>query len=132
MQYLLKKNLKIIKRQPEPVDFNGRWKNQHDSTMTLTQTGDGKLTGKYRTQVGKPGDEEEFDLMGYASGDLISFTVNFGKYGSLTAWAGQHTLKNGKAIISTMWHLAVNVEDEQEKVKLWGATWTGADFFEKL
>ena len=72
---------------------------------------------------------EEFDLVGFASGDLISFTVDFGKYGSLTSWCGQHTDSGTGAIIKTMWLLAKNVPDELEPANLWGAVLTGSDNF---
>lgn len=52
--------------------------------MTLNVTSTGNVTGKYSTAVGAPGTTEEFDLVGSVSGDLISFAVDFGKYGTLT------------------------------------------------
>lgn len=96
--------------------------------MELTQQGEA-VTGTYRTQVGSPGDQEVFDLVGFASGDLLSFTVNFGKHGSLTSWVGQHTDLNGVGMIRTLWHLASNVRDAQEPDRLWGAILAGADNF---
>ncbi|MBA2749351.1 MAG: hypothetical protein H0U45_11580 [Tatlockia sp.] len=98
--------------------------------MDLLVARDGKITGIYKTAVGSPGNLEGFDLLGFASGDLISFTVNFGKYGSLTSWCGQHTEDvAGSAIIKTMWILAQNVPDPQEPNNLWGAVLTGSNNF---
>lgn len=115
---------------PSPiVNFNGVWVNDLKSRMDLTVSSDGIVTGKYMTAVGAPGDEEEFDLTGFVSGDLISFTVNFGKYGSLTSWSGQHTENETGAIIKTMWLLAKNVNDPDEPANLWGAVLTGANTF---
>jgi len=112
------------------VNFNGVWINQLNSKMTLNVTASGNVTGKYSTAVGAPGTAEEFDLVGFASGDLISFAVDFGKYGSLTSWCGQHTdLPGGGAVIKTMWLLAKNVPDPQEPTHLWGAVLTGSDNF---
>ena len=86
--------------------------------MTLKVRADGRITGKYRTGVGAPTPAEEFPLIGFVAGDLISFTVNFGKYGSLTSWAGQHTRnKAGTEEIFTQWYLAKNVPDQQEPTK---------------
>lgn len=116
---------------PQPnVNFNGTWVNELGSRMNLSVAAGGKITGTYKTAVGSPGSLEEFDLVGFAFGDLISFTVNFGKYGSLTSWCGQHTEDaNGGAIIKTMWILAENVPDPQEPKKLWGAVLTGSNNF---
>lgn len=117
---------------PSPnVNFNGIWVNQHESKMTLTVDADGNVSGKYITKVGAPGDEEEFDLKGFATGDLIAFTVNFGKFGSITSWTGQHTENQTGVEIKTLWHLARNVPDPQEPDNLWGAILTGADNFNR-
>ncbi len=116
---------------PKPdVNFNGVWVNELTSKMNLSVSADGKVTGIYQTAVGSPGNWEEFDLVGFASGDLLSFTVNFGKYGSLTSWCGQHTDgAHGGAMIKTMWILAENVPDPQEPKNLWGAVLTGSNTF---
>ncbi|MEO8362342.1 MAG: avidin/streptavidin family protein [Vicinamibacteria bacterium] len=118
---------------PAPVvDFNGLWKNQLSSEMDLAVDARGNVTGVYRTGVGAPAPAEEFDLVGFATGDLLSFTVNFGKYGTLTSWCGQHTLDTGGTPrIKTMWLLARNVEDADEPTNLWGAVLTGADTFSR-
>jgi hypothetical protein len=116
---------------PKPaVNFNGVWVNELGSKMDLSVAAEGKVTGIYQTAVGAPGKWEEFELVGFASGDLISFTVNFGKYGSLTSWCGQHTGDpQGGALIKTMWILAENVPDPQEPKNLWGAVLTGSNNF---
>ena len=115
---------------PAPtVNFNGTWKNELESEMNLTVDAQGNVSGKYRTGVGAPGPVEEFSLVGFASGDLLSFTVNFGDYGSLTSWAGQHTVESGLEIIKTLWLLARNVKDPDEPANLWGAVMTGCNNF---
>lgn len=113
------------------VNFNGRWRNELHSEMYLKVDAKGTVTGKYRTGVGTPAPSEEFDLVGFAIGDLLSFTVNFGMYGSLTSWSGQHTDENGTEIIKTMWLLARNVKDPDEPKNLWGAVLTGYDNFQR-
>src|SRR5205814_2367998 len=87
-----------VSASPPSVNFDGTWKNELTSDMTIKVTA-GRVTGKYRTGVGSPSPTEEFDLVGFASGDQISFTVNFGKYGSLTSWVGQHTIEGGAEVI---------------------------------
>lgn len=116
-------------KSPTP-DLNGKWKNELGSEMLLTVAANGQVTGRYQTMVGSPGDTEEFDLIGFASGDLLSFTVNFGKYYSLTSWVGQHTEESGVEIIKTLWLLAKNVEDEPGQ--LWGAVLTGYNNFNRV
>ena len=115
---------------PSPsVDLTGKWKNQLNSEMTLIMDGNGKLTGKYATAVGRPSGSEEFELMGVVTGDLVSFIVNFGKYGSLTAWAGQVIEDNGKETIRTLWHLSENVKESEESNKVWGSIRAGYGLF---
>ena len=119
---------KLASAPPPNVNFEGTWKNELTSDMTI-QVVDGRVTGTYRTGVGEPDPAEEFDLVGFASGDQISFTVNFGEYGSLTSWVGQHTVENGTEVIKTMWLLSKNVPDQDEPKNLWAAVLTGYDNF---
>jgi hypothetical protein len=117
---------------PTPtVNFNGKWCNELHSEMSLTVDARGNVVGKYKTGVGTPTPSEEFDLVGFASDDLLSFTVNFGTYGSLTSWSGQHTYESGAEVIKTMWLLARNVKDPDEPADLWGAVLTGYDNFQR-
>lgn len=113
------------------VNFNGKWRNELNSEMNLTVDVQGNVTGKYKTGVGTPAPTEEFNLVGFASGDLLSFTVNFGAYGSLTSWSGQHTVENKTEVIKTMWLLARNVKDPDEPANLWGAVLVGYDNFQR-
>jgi hypothetical protein len=122
--------IKSLGSAPIPsINFNGKWRNDLNSEMDLIVDMAGSVTGTYRTGVGSPGPTKDFDLVGFASGDLLSFTVNFGEFGSLTSWAGQHTIVGGAERIKTMWLLARNVEDSSEPTSLWGAVLAGADTF---
>ena len=111
--------------------FDGIWRNELNSEMELVATA-GKISGKYRTGVGLPTPTEEFDLIGFYSDDLLSFTVNFGPYGSLTSWVGQHTHAGGTEIIKTLWLLARNVQDPDEPTKMWGSILTGSNDFHRV
>ncbi len=91
----------------------------------------GGISGISRTGVGSPDPVEEFDLVVFASSDLLPFTVNLGNCASLTSWAGQHSIEGGGERIETMWQLAKNVEDANEAKALWGAVLTGADVFRR-
>jgi hypothetical protein len=110
------------------VDFNGKWNNQHGSEMTL-HVQQGGVSGKYRTGVGAPKPTEEFDVTGFCAGDVIAFTVNFGKYGSLTAWVGQVAGEPPNEILQTLWHLARNIQEQEEPDQLWEGVLAGADTF---
>jgi hypothetical protein len=100
--------------------------------MELFVDGDGDVSGLYRTAVGQPQPTEEFDLKGFVAHDVITFCVNFGKYGSLTAWVGQHTRdRDGNEVIYTLWHLARNVKDEDEPEDLWASILAGANEFRR-
>lgn len=114
------------------INFSGKWKNELGSTMEINQDSSGLLIGLYSTAVGQPTNIEVFPLSGLASGDLIGFTVNFGKYGSLTSWTGQMTQDSTEDKIYMLWHMAVNVEDHEETKKIWGSVWTGYNNFIRI
>jgi len=113
------------------VDFSGHWRNQRGSSIELTVDDRGRVGGSFRTAVGVPSPNESFPLCGFAEGDLIAFSVSFGVYESVTAWAGQHTIVGGRERIETLWHLARNIADQDEDRALWSAVLTGADTFER-
>jgi hypothetical protein len=114
--------------QDAKPDFSGEWWNERCSKMSLTVNGE-SLTGKYETAVGS-GTGNQFDLVGFTSGDVVAFSVNFGTEGSLTSWSGQDTMVNGKETIETMWLLAANLSNDADEPKtIWRSTWTGADNF---
>ncbi len=113
------------------INFNGKWRNELNSEMNLTVDAQGNVTGNYKTGVGSPGPTEEFTLFGFASDDLLSFTVNFGTYGTLTSWVGQHTTESGGEVVKTAWLLVRNVKDPDEPANLWGTILTGHDNFKR-
>ena len=131
----LKKNLIANYRtakNPPSVEFEGIWKNGLGSEMEIEVDTVGNVTGTYHTNVGMPTSTEEFPLIGFASGDLITFTVNFGKYGSLTAWAGQHTESEaGDQEIHTLWHMAENIIDVAEPQNIWSGILAGSNVFRR-
>jgi hypothetical protein len=112
------------------IDFVGTWKNELKSEMDLEVNGN-TVTGQYRTAVGAPGEYEEFDITGVINGDLISFIVSWGNYGSVTAWVGQHTVDEtgGNELIETQWQLVKNIAEATEPKALWGDVITGSDVF---
>lgn len=55
------------------VNFEGKWRNQHNSEMELTVVNEGTITRHYGTGVGAPKQAEQFPLVGFVAGDLIWF-----------------------------------------------------------
>jgi len=113
-------------------NFFGRWRNQHGSEMNLTKFEDGKVSGTFRTGVGAHEPGEVHLLTGFVAGGLISFTVNFGKYDTLTSWTGQHNQIDGHDHIETMWHLARTIPENGRHDRLWAGVWTGSDTFNRI
>jgi hypothetical protein len=111
------------------MDFAGTWHNQHGSVMDLEISDDGRVTGRFMSGVGLAELGEPFALAGFVAGDLISFTVDFGPRGSLTAWVGHGWLEHGVERIETLWQMAVELPLPGEQATLWRGTWAGADTF---
>ncbi|WP_435103449.1 avidin/streptavidin family protein [Arhodomonas sp. AD133] len=123
------------KMEGVPVDrptvrFDGIWINKLGSEMSISVEGN-TLSGSYRTAVGAPGHYENFPLIGFVNGDLIGFVVDWGKYGSMTSWAGQYTNAddNTGERIETMWYLVNNVAEKDEPDGPWNATLSGSNVF---
>ena len=115
-----------------PVDFSGKWHNQHTSEMDLAVAPSGTISGIYRTGVGAPMPGEPFPVVGFCSDDLIAFSVDFGKYGSLTSWVGQVILDaENNERIDTLWHLTKNIADSDEPKNMWATILAGADTFRR-
>ena len=117
-------------KRTETVDFSGTWTNRLGPEMALSVSEVGKLQGTFRTQVGTPSPAETFELVGFVSGDLITFTVNLEPHGSLAVWAGQHAVVSDTEKIYTLWHLAENIRDEAKPTHLWAGILAGSNVFE--
>lgn len=130
-QWLAWKTEGVKEEKPE-IDFNGKWKNLLGSEMEI-QVHQEQISGHYRTAVGAPGQYEKFPLTGFANGDLISFVVSWEKYGSITAWVGQHARdQDGKnERIETVWYMAKNIGGQSEPGTLWGTFLTGPNTFKR-
>lgn len=111
------------------IDFSGIWVNELGSEMDLAVNA-GRVSGKYKTAVGKPGSTERFALTGFALGDRIVFCVNFEPYGTLAAWTGLHSEDKGVEEIYSLWHLPREMEaDEEAQDYRWSAILTGVNTF---
>jgi hypothetical protein len=110
-------------------EWNGVWHNQYGSEIVLEQGADGRLTG--RLVVEKRGKSETFALTGVAHGELVSFSVDWGKHGAVTAWVGHMLPGADGPVIEAMWHMAVHVPHPERSEERWRSVWTGADSFRR-
>jgi hypothetical protein len=108
--------------------FSGKWRNQLGSEMELSVTPEGRVAGQFRSAVGTASHAHSYPLVGFAESDLISFCVSFGGHG-VAAWVGQHTVRQGRERIATMWHLEQDIPNEQEARWLWSGVRAGSDVF---
>lgn len=69
------------------AQFDGKWKNQRGSTLTLAVK-NGVVSGTVEVEVG-----------GRALGDQLTFNVVYEKFETIVAWVGQLTTENGKDTI---------------------------------
>ncbi|QRN55382.1 avidin/streptavidin family protein [Dyella caseinilytica] len=112
---------------PKPFNFNGRWTNELTSYMDLVVQGSA-ISGTYHSAVGDPSAPPKKPLTGSVSGDLISFTVNWGD--SITTWIGHGVIDDqGHAQIETLWQIALAVQDETNPQVSWKTVLAGADQF---
>lgn len=114
-----------------PNELNGQWHNEHGSRMTLRLDEHGRLIGKFSSGVGLALPGEEFDVLGFAAGDLVAFVVNFGKYDSLTSWCGHLVSENGVVAIRTMWQMTLTPPPTKARKETWKGTWAGSDTFRR-
>ena len=114
---------------PPIFDFGGHWKNELGSYMDITVAADGSISGKYVSAVsGSGGPTPSTDLQGTVTGDLIAFTVNWGK--AITTWAGHGVFdQNNQPQVLTLWHLVVSIADETNPHNQWETVMAGADTF---
>lgn len=78
--------------------FSGTWHNQYGSELRLEVSTDGRIAGKFRTNVGRAEARDQwqetwFDVTGFVNNDLISFVINYHSIGTLSAVSGR--LKQG-------------------------------------
>lgn len=100
--------------KPSCEKLEGEWKNDLGSTLKIKSVGsDGKLSGTYTSPSGTSGSAAP--MIGWANSappatggnniKVVSFSVNWGSYGSVTSWSGACSVKNGTPTISTIWNL---------------------------
>lgn len=118
MRLLIAISLLLLTSWTSSADDTASYINQSGSTMSLTISGKGAVSGTYNTALGC-GVGIQRVLKGFKNGTAITFTVSFGECGSITSWVG-HIQDNGD--ISTIWTLARGNEE-------WDAKLTGTSVF---
>ena len=114
--------------QSVPGTMNYKFKNELGSQMTIEfRNGGGLMTGTYKSGVSDP---NTYPLTGYVSGNVIAFIVNFTKYGSICAWAGQAIWNQNTGLweIPTLWHLVEPTPPSDS----WEDTYAGSNIFTQI
>lgn len=112
------------------VDLNGTWHNQHGSEMVLETAPNGTVQGIFRSGTGLAKLDDECRLSGFVAGDLVTFSVDFGKFGSLTAWTGHVIQERGNDLIHAVWHMTIATPTPASSNE-WKGVWTGSDVFQR-
>lgn len=118
MRLLVAISLLVLASWASSADDTLSYINQSGSTMAVTISGKGAVSGTYATALGC-GVGTSRPLKGFKNGTAITFTVSFEECGSITSWVG-HIQENGD--ISTIWTLARGNEG-------WDAKLTGTSIF---
>jgi hypothetical protein len=123
------------------MSLTGVWMNELNSVMVLNEHADKRLTGKYRSMVGR--DPNVRDLSGRTSAveggkQMVAFAVCFeiaapglgdGHF-SVCAWSGWSEKDGtGQYIMDMHWLLSGSVLDKQAE---WAATKIGKSTFQKV
>jgi hypothetical protein len=113
--------------------FAGTWHNQHNSEMVLMVAPNGHINGSFKVKETPEGDSVSYPLVGFVSGDVIAFCVNFAPHTTVTSWIGHIKTdsadKEGTSL-ETLWHMAVQVGNKPDK-DLLKSIFSGADMFHR-
>jgi hypothetical protein len=100
---------------PACNNLKGDWVNQLKSTLSITSidASTGRIEGTYTSPSGTGG--ESHTLIGWVNSapsstgkdnvPVVSFSVQWGGYGSITSWTGYCSIRDGAPTITTLWNL---------------------------
>ena len=106
---------------PNCQSLKGQWINKQGSILTFNKIDDsvGSLSGSYISSSGTEGNN--YPLIGWFNRSEIvkgkdnvtamSFSVRWGRHGSITSWTGTCSIKNGNPSISAIWNLVRSNSD---------------------
>ncbi len=117
----------------------GAWTNHLSQPSTLTiksvDSSTGEIVGTYRSPSGTGG--QDYPLIGWMnqatagsgkdSAVILSFSVRWGSYGSVTSWTGVCRTTNSQSVLSAMWFLGRAVTDFE-----WDHVLSGQDTFDPV
>lgn len=113
----------------EPVvNFEGTWKNQHQSILELSVV-DGLVRGRFLSRVGEDGQPLWAEINGCILGDVITFHAVYPLYRTIVTWIGQHIVENGIGSIHTQWLHATDIKEREEHEWMWYSNRIGSDIF---
>ncbi len=112
---------------PTCQQLKGEWINELGSKLNITSVDrkSGQLSGTYTSPSGTSGNSVA--MIGWMNAKpspakttkesptlsrmvVVSFSVNWGEYGSVTSWSGVCGVKEGVPTIKTIWNLARTVD----------------------
>ena len=99
--------------------------------MELQVTDDHRVEGTFHTAVGHLDPSTAFHVTGFAEGDALAFCVDFGRRGSVAAWAGYRIEGDDGDRLITQWHLTQPVRHPHSEADVWGAVLAGGDEFRR-
>jgi len=119
--------------KPTCSNLIGDWTNELGSTLNIQSVGaGGEILGTYTSPSGTGG--TPVALTGWANSLLpipgqdhvgvVSFSVSWGAYGSVTSWSGGCSVKNAVPTIRTIWNLVRSNSSFD-----WDHILTGSDTF---
>lgn len=112
-------------------ELDGLWINEAGSAVNIQVAKDGSLSGYYQTELGQPDADSQFDLTGWAQGDVVAFSVSFTEFGSITSWSGQLSEDDQGEFIRTLWQHTRDIADADEAEDLWRSITAGAATFRR-
>jgi len=119
---------------PDCEQLKGEWVNELGSTLTINKvdSSNGGIAGTYQSPSGTQG--KKHALVGWTNTAksqpnksnvaVVSFSVNWGKFGSVTSWSGTCSVKSGVPTIKTVWNLVRSNSDFE-----WDHILTNSDTF---
>ncbi|XP_072407149.1 avidin-like [Chiloscyllium punctatum] len=112
--------------------LSGCWVNELHSTMRISVSNSGLITGSYISKVSASAQPARGNVTGYQqdlSNPTFGFVVKWITVpGSVSVWTGQYFVINEKETLMTMWLLRRSVSTSKDN---WEATWTGMDVFHR-
>ena len=106
-------------------DLDGVWQNEAGSVAIINTAEDGRLSGRYCSELGRIEPGSCHPLTGWVTGDVVGFTVVFDPPGSVTAWSGQVGTDADGDYLRTLWHLSRDVGEADEPDRLWESVISG-------